>query len=123
MKHVIELLLSIIGQTALNWLKVEVLKIYISIVNGARSIVIVLSLLFFMLIVLIGGFIGIHVALFYVLPFEDDIKAFILLGLSAFYFGGAIIAIMILTAKRRWNRMCGLEALAARWARSIYKNE
>jgi hypothetical protein len=121
MKFILELLFSFIRQSFKNWIKVEILKICISLVHCARSFIIVLSLLFFMFIILLCGFIGIHIAFFYLVPWSAFTKALILLIISIIYLLGAFFTIVVLSARKRWYRITGLEALAARWAKTVNK--
>lgn len=122
MNQIFSTLFSMITQPVTNWMKVEILKSAIAASKGARALVLLCSLLFIMVIISIGGFVGIHIAVFYLLPFSKLTKAWILLGLSVFYVGLALTAIVVLTARKRWNRLTGLDALAARFSKNIQKD-
>lgn len=122
MKQFFQTLFSSFGQPLTNWVKVEILKFYIGAVKAGRSLVLLGALLFLLVIISIGGFVGIHIAVFYLLPWSEFTKALILLGLSILYLGSAITAIIVLTAHKRWNRLTGLDALATRFSKGLRKD-
>lgn len=99
--------------------KIELAKIYLEGVGMVRNSAGTLFRLSLTVGMLVMGLLLLHVALFMLLPWSLQTKAFLILGLGGFYTLTAAIVIGMVSREKTWIRKSGAqrlleEALAAR---------
>src|SRR6185437_5439191 len=114
--HIFSLIFSLIGDHLTSWLKLETLKTYLAVTDQVRIIFIIFCLAFFSFVITIGGFIGLHAALYLILPWSAFTKNIVLLVLCAFYFCVSPIVMIYASRKKFMRRVLGFEALAKHWS-------
>jgi len=110
----LDFIFSYVGQSLWTWLKFESIKLYASVSEVLRGIFISVTLIFLFIIIALSGFIFIHVALFFILPWSTETKAIILLILGIIYFFIPTIFVLFFYSRKHWARASGLEHYARR---------
>lgn len=96
---------------AIDLLKGIFLKRYISCVEFLRSIYFAMAMIFAFLILLMCGFILLHIALFLILPWSMENKIILLFSLGAAYCIASLVAIFILQSRARWLKISGAKKM------------
>lgn len=111
MKSLLELLamfsLDRIFGLVFDLLKGYVIKVYLQTIDGIRGVFFTLVLALFCLLILLSGFLMLHVALFLSLPWELSNKLILLAILGAIYLIAPILAIKNLLSKERLLKISG----------------
>jgi uncharacterized membrane protein required for colicin V production len=111
MKSLLELLamfsLDRIFGLMFDLLKGYVIKVYLQTIDGIRGVFFTLVLALFCLLILLSGFLMLHVALFLSLPWELSNKLILLAILGAIYLIAPILAIKNLLSKERLLKISG----------------
>lgn len=110
----LDFIFSFLGQSLWNWLKFESIKLYARVSEVLRGIFISVTLIFLFIIIAVSGFVFIHIALFFILPWSVQTKAITLLVLGIFYFMLPTTCVLILYSRKQWARATGLENYAQR---------
>jgi hypothetical protein len=115
MKTIFELILAFIPgcfEPLINIVKRELLKIYIRGVDQIRLVFVSGLLAVFWVMLAFSGFLMVHIALFFLLPWSPQTNAIVLLGIGASYFVIATLFIARLSSRRTWMKMSGAEKMA-----------
>jgi hypothetical protein len=112
MKKILDLIFSYCGSSLWTWLRFESIKLYANTSEALRGLFIHITLIFLFVIIALSGFIFIHLALFFLVPWSIETKALILLILGSIYFLLPIIFVLILYSRKQWARASGLESFA-----------
>ena len=92
-------------------LKIKAVSTYLKVVDGARKGVLGVVALLLVLMLLITGFVAIHVGLFILFDWDLRTVGIVTLCLGAVYFLIPAIAIVVLTSERTWMKMSGGDEL------------
>jgi hypothetical protein len=115
MKIILELILAFIPgcfEPLINMVKREILKIYVRGVDQIRLVFVSGLLAVFWVMLAFSGFVMIHIALFFLLPWSPQTNALILLFTGAIYFLIATLSIAKISSRRTWMKMSGAEKMA-----------
>jgi hypothetical protein len=88
-------------------LKIKAVSAYLRVVNGVRKGVIGVIAFFLVLMLLITGFVAIHVGLFILLDWDSRTVGIVTLCLGGAYFIIPVIGILYLTSEKTWMKMSG----------------
>jgi uncharacterized integral membrane protein len=94
-------------------LRIEAATGYVAGVRKARQAFIALLASLLLLLLMMSGFLLIHVALFLWVPWSLPAKAVVLLVLGAIYLGGGLIAVWRLSSDRAWIRFAKVDRILA----------
>ena len=92
-------------------LKIGAVSAYLRLVDGVRKGVLGVVAILLILMLLIVGFVAIHVGLFIVLDWEIKTIGIVTLCLGGVYFLVPLIAIMVGTSERTWMKISGGDEL------------
>jgi len=98
----------------LGGLETEAALLYVAGVRKAREAFIALLLAVLFLLLMMTGFLLMHVALFLWLPWSLPARAIVLLVLGAIYFGGGLAVLSAIASERAWVRFAKVDKLVAR---------
>ena len=102
MKNLWELLFVLAGHTLMAWFKIQCKKIQVIIFHKTREVAIILLFIVLAFVFIFLGFIAIHIALFYLLPWSINAKLYILFALGLLYFFGATGVLLRLCSRSYW---------------------
>ncbi|MES2505036.1 MAG: hypothetical protein V4534_09200 [Myxococcota bacterium] len=102
------------GRLLLDLVKVELTTGLVHAVDKARRIVTIGILCIFGTMVMVTGFLLMHVALFFLLPWDAWGNSLFLLILGLVYFGSSVGFILWLHSRRKWLQMTGVEEFIGR---------
>ena len=93
-------------QTFIGFAKIKIKAViyYIKAIRFIRRICIGIVLLILSLVVMISGFIFLHVAFLYYFPLSKEVKAFVLFSLGIFYFLIPLAVLLYFTSQRFWMK-------------------
>jgi hypothetical protein len=94
-------------------LHVEAAVVYVAGVRKARQAFIALLGLAVFLMLALGGFVLVHVALFAWLPWSTPVKALILLILGMVYLGGGLAVVLGISSDQAWMRFAKVDRILA----------
>jgi hypothetical protein len=114
MKVLFDIAYSFISNYLTNFIKFESLKLYSVITDKSRRIFIYLALAFVTLLIILSGFVFVHISIFLLLPWDVQTKAIIFLILGLLYFLVPLILLSKVCCKKTWDRITGLEEFAER---------
>jgi len=117
MKLIPGLLSELFGRWLDRWLgrvEMEAATLYVAGVRKAREAFIALLLALLFLLLLMIGFLLMHVALFLWLPWSLPARALTLFILGVVYFGGGLMVVFRLTSDRAWMKFTKVDRLLAR---------
>lgn len=95
-------------------LKIGAVSAYLRLVDGVRKGVLGVVAILLMLMLLIVGFVAVHVGLFIVLDWEIKTIGIVTLCLGGVYFLVPLIVIMVGTSERTWMKISGGNELVRR---------
>ncbi|HAR98928.1 MAG TPA: hypothetical protein DCS11_08570 [Syntrophus sp. (in: bacteria)] len=95
-------------------LEAEAAVLYVGGVRKAREAFIALLIAGLFLLLLMIGFLLVHVALFLWLPWSLTARALVLLVLGVVYFGSGLAVVIALTSQRAWMKFTKVDRLLAR---------
>jgi hypothetical protein len=98
----------------LGSVEMEAAALYVAGVRKARQGFIALLLAILFLLLMMIGFLLIHVALFMGLPWSLKARAILLFVLGVVYFCGALAVVITLTSERTWMKFAKVDHLLAR---------
>lgn len=101
----------------LGSLEAKAAVLYVGGVQKAREAFIALLLAVLFLLLLMTGFLLMHVAIFLWLPWSIPARAIVLLVLGAVYFGCGLAVVLMITSERTWMKFTGVNRLVARLQR------
>jgi hypothetical protein len=88
-------------------LRIKAVSTYLKVVDGVRKGVLGAVALLLVLMLLITGFVAIHVGLFILFDWSLRTVGIVTLCLGGIYFLAPAIAIAVLTSERTWMKMSG----------------
>ena len=88
-------------------LKIKAVSTYLKVVDGVRKGVLGVVALLLVLMLLITGFVAIHVGLFILFEWDLRTVGIVTLCLGAVYFLVPAIAIMVATSEKTWMKVSG----------------
>ena len=97
----------------LGCLEMEAATLYVAGVRKARGAFIALLLAMLFLLLMMIGFLLIHLALFLWLPWSLTARALALFILGIVYFGGGLVVVFGITSDRAWMRFMGVDRILA----------
>jgi hypothetical protein len=100
--------------SVLGGVEMKAAALYATGVRKARGAFIALLLAILFLLLLMSGFLLIHVALFLWLPWSLKARALALLLLGVVYFIGGLAVVVSISSERAWMRYTGVDRLLAR---------
>jgi uncharacterized integral membrane protein len=117
MRFLLSLLSRLFGrwfESLLVNLEMEAAALYVAGVRKARGAFIALLLAILFLLLVMIGFLLMHVALFLWLPWSLSARALVLFLLGAVYFGGGLAVVFYITSDRAWMKFTKVDQLLAR---------
>ena len=96
---------------AVESLKIEAATHYVNGVQKARQAFIALLGSFLLLLLMMCGFLLIHVALFVWLPWALPVKAIVLLALGAVYLGVGLAIVGTISSERNWVKFTNVDRI------------
>jgi len=114
MKFVLGIISALIGRWidgVLGMLKTEAAAVYVAGVRKTRRAFIALLGSFLLLLLMMSGFLLIHVALFMWLPWSLPVKALVLLVLGAAYLGTGLAVVLWLCSDQNWMRFTKVDRI------------
>ena len=116
MRFILGIISALFGRwidDALDFLRTEAAALYVAGVRKVRrAFVAVLGLALAMLLAL-GGFVFIHVAIFAWLPWSLPAKALVLLALGVVYLGAGLAVVIVISSDRSWLRFAKVDSIIA----------
>ncbi len=103
--------MNLFFELIINLFKSRCLTVYIRIIERLRGFFIRGLTALFCLMLVISGFLIIHVALFFYLPWDLETKALVLLIVGLTYFFVPLTLICWLYSKPQWIKMSGAEEM------------
>ena len=93
-------------QTFISFAKIKIKAViyYIKAIRFIRRICIGIVLLILSLIVMISGFIFLHVSFLYYFPLSKEVKALVIFSLGIFYFLIPLGVLLYFTSQRFWMK-------------------
>ena len=93
-------------QTFISFAKIKIKAViyYIKAIRFIRRICIGIFLLILSFVVMICGFIFLHVAFLYYFPLSKEVKAFVIFSLGIFYFLLPLGVLLYFTSQRFWMK-------------------
>ena len=88
-------------------LKIKAVSTYLKVVDGVRKGVLGVVALLLVLMLLITGFVAIHVGLFILFDWDLRTVGIVTLCLGGVYFLVPVIAITVMTSEKTWMKMSG----------------
>ena len=116
MKFVLGIISALIGRWidgVLGMLKTEAAAVYVAGVRKTRRAFIALLGSFLLLLLMMSGFLLIHVALFMWLPWSLPVKALVLLVLGVAYLGTGLAVVLGLCSDQTWMRFAKVDRIIA----------
>ena len=116
MKLIRRVLKALFGRwfgAVLDGLKLQAAAVYVYAVRKTRQAFIALLGSLLLLLLMMSGFLLIHIALFIWLPWSVPLKALILLVLGVIYLGGGLGAVIWLSSDRTWMRFAKVDRILA----------
>ena len=116
MKFVLGIISALIGRWidgVLGMLKTEAAAVYVAGVRKTRRAFIALLGSFLLLLLMMSGFLLIHVALFMWLPWSLPVKALTLLILGVVYLGAGLAVVIYVNSERTWMRFAKVDRIIA----------
>lgn len=98
-------------------LETEAALLYVAGVRKTREAFIALLLAILVLLLMMVGFLLVHVALFLWLPWSLPAQALVLLLLGTAYFGGGLAVLSTIASERAWVKFGKVDKLVARLQR------
>lgn len=86
-------------------------SIYVDVVDGLRSVYLVLVFTIVALLLFFCGFLLLHIALFLYLPWSLADKIFLVTILGLFYLSLPIVVLSILQSRKRWMKASGAKKI------------
>jgi hypothetical protein len=117
MLHLLSGLLGRWIDLLLGSLEIEAATLYVAGVRKAREAFIALLLAALFLLLMMIGFLLVHVALFMLLPWSPSARALVLLGLGMLYFGCGLAVVITIASERAWIKFTRVDRLLARFNR------
>lgn len=117
MKFMFGLLSKLFGSwlyCLLGSVEMEAAALYVAGIRKAREAFIALLLAILFLLLMIIGFLLIHVALFLWLPWSLTARAIVLFILGVVYFGGGLVVVFCITSDRAWMKFTKVDCILAR---------
>ena len=116
MKLIRRILKALFGRwfgVVLDGLKLQAAAVYVAAVKKTRQAFIALLGSFLLLLLMMSGFLLIHIALFIWLPWSVSLKALILLILGVVYLGGGLAVVLRLSSDRAWMKFAKVDRIRA----------
>lgn len=104
MKNLLIRLLKVYFEDAISLVKIRAAGYYVKAVAAARSVFIAHILLKCFLLLMLAGFVLMHVGLFIALPCSPEWKGILLLVLGAAYFLIALICVLKMCSEKYWMK-------------------
>ncbi len=92
-------------QTSLGFAKIKAVFYYVKAIKVVRSVYIGIFLFILSFIVMINGFMFLHVSFLYYFPLSKEVKTLIIFSLGIFYFVIPIGALLYFTSQRVWMKL------------------
>lgn len=112
-RRIIKALFGRLIDGVLDNLKLQAAAAYVAGVRKTRQAFIALLGSFLLLLLMMSGFLLIHVALFIWLPWSLPLKALILLILGLVYLGGGLAVVFRLSSDRTWMKFAKVDHILA----------
>ena len=90
--------------TSFTNIKIKAVIYYIKAIRFIRRICIGVFLLILSFVVMISGFIFLHVSFLYYFPLSKEVKAFVIFSLGIFYFLIPLGVLLYFTSQRFWMK-------------------
>lgn len=90
--------------TSFTNIKIKAVIYYIKAIRFIRRICIGIFLLILSFVVMISGFIFLHVSFLYYFPLSKEVKAFVIFSLGIFYFLIPLGVLLYFTSQRFWMK-------------------
>jgi hypothetical protein len=110
-KDLLMRLCKVYFEDAISLVKIRAVSYYVKTVGTVRTLYISHILLYCMLLLMLAGFVLMHVGLFMALPWSPECKGVILLVLGAVYFLIAIIGVQRTCAEKNWMKFSKADEL------------
>jgi len=94
-----------------DMVKLELATFYVGAIDRARHIFTIGWLTIFGIMLGLSGFLTIHAALFLLLPWSIETKAWILLGLGLVYFLIPLVLVSLICSRRTWMKVSGAQEM------------
>jgi len=98
-------LLPALFRPIVDFAKLELLRVYLNGVHSVRQLFISLLCQVFAVILALVGFLMIHMALFFLLPFSLQINALILLCVGVLYVTFSVIYVIRKSSVKHWIKL------------------
>lgn len=92
-------------QTSLSFAKIKAAFYYVKAIKVMRSVYISIFLVILSFIVMINGFMFLHVSFLYYFPLSKEVKTLIVFSLGILYFVIPIGALFYFTSQKVWMRL------------------
>jgi uncharacterized integral membrane protein len=115
-KFILRIIKALFGRwidVVLDGLELQAAAVYVAGVKKTRQAFIALLGSFLLLLLMMSGFLLIHVALFIWLPWSLPLKALILLILGVVYLGGGLAVVLRLSSDRTWMKFARVDRILA----------
>jgi hypothetical protein len=116
MKFILGIISALFGRwidRVLDILQTEAAAAYVAGVRKTRQAFIALLGSFLLLLLMMSGFLLIHVALFIWLPWSLPLKALVLLVLGLVYLGIGLAVVLELSSDRTWMKFARVDRILA----------
>lgn len=116
MKFVLGIISALFGRWidgVLDCLKTEAAAVYVAGVRKVRRAFVAVLGLALALLLALGGFVFVHVALFAWLPWSLTTKALVLLALGVVYLGAGLSVVVVISSDRSWLRFARVDRIIA----------
>ncbi len=110
-------------QTSISFAKIKVVFYYIKAIRFIRLISIGIFLLILSFVVMICGFIFLHVSFLYYFPLSKEAKALIIFSLGIFYFLIPVGALLYFTSQRFWMKFSKANKLIQKVLRRVSEDK
>jgi len=115
-KLILRIIKALLGRWidgVLDGLELQAAAVYVAGVKKTRQAFIALLGALLLLLLMMSGFLLIHVALFIWLPWSLPLKALILLILGVVYLGGGLAVVLRLSSDRTWMKFARVDRILA----------
>lgn len=110
-------------QTFIRFIKIKAVLYYIKAVRIIRLLYIGIFLLILSFIVMISGFIFLHVSFLYYFPLSKEVKALILFSLGILYFFVPVGVLIYFTSQRVWMKFSKANKLIQEVLKTVSEDE
>jgi len=103
--ELVRAVMSALFDPIVDYVTCEISKAYMTGVEGLRRVFLSLLLQVFAVVLALAGFLLIHLAIFFLLPWSQQVSSIIMLVIGVFYIAIAVTYIMKKSSAKNWRKI------------------